>query len=271
MPETCPRSAFSLSAGARSVRASAAGSSSTVSMSPRRPATRQAWRISPAAGRWRVYDMVTVPAGGGSVKLVPRRVSRKEWSARGIVLDRPRRPAQPRRRGRRNGNTQEIRASTAPQQRDERRTPARRMAASASARESRGPRRRTRDPRPPGGRHGHARHRRRPGTIRNADPGRETGPASAAVARRITKSCAGWLRPTTTREFFEAVHATDPTHRQATLIGMWLREAPIDEVLLACAEEAYTLRELIAAIHRTGNAHRHPARNRELNRLVRAQ
>ena len=25
-------------------------------------------------GRWRVYDMVTVPAGGGSVKLVPRRV-----------------------------------------------------------------------------------------------------------------------------------------------------------------------------------------------------
>ena len=102
-------------------------------------------------------------------------------------------------------------------------------------------------------------------------PPERTGPASAAVARRITKSCAGWPRPPMTREFFEAVHATDPTGRQATIIGMWLREAPIDEVLLACAEEAYTLRELIAAIHRTGNAHRHPARNRELNRLARAR
>ena len=67
------------------------------------------------------------------------------------------------------------------------------------------------------------------------------------------------------------VHATDPTHRQATIIGMWLSEAPIDEILLACAEEAYTLRELIPAIYRTGNAHRHPAQNRELNRLARAR
>ena len=48
---------------------------------------------------------------------------------------------------------------------------------------------------------------------------------------------------------------------QATIIGMWLREAPTDEVVLACAEEAYTLRELITAIHRTGNASTHPARN----------
>ena len=102
-------------------------------------------------------------------------------------------------------------------------------------------------------------------------PAEETGPASAAIARRITKSCAGWRRSPTTREFFEAVHATDPTERQATIIGMWLREAPIDEVVLACAEEAYTLRELITAIHRTGNAHRHPARNQQLNRLALAR
>ena len=102
-------------------------------------------------------------------------------------------------------------------------------------------------------------------------PAAETGPASAAIARRITKSCAGWRRPPTPREFVEAVRATDPTDRQATIIGMWLREAPIDEVLLACAEEAYTLRELIAAAHRTRNAHRHPARNQVLNRLAPAR
>ena len=42
-------------------------------------------------------------------------------------------------------------------------------------------------------------------------PAEETGPASAAIARRITKGCAGWRRPPTTREFFEAVRATDPS------------------------------------------------------------
>ena len=48
-------------------------------------------------------------------------------------------------------------------------------------------------------------------------PAEETGPASAAIARRITKSCAGWRRPPTTREFFEAVYATDPDSHQATI------------------------------------------------------
>ena len=60
----------------------------------------------------------------------------------------------------------------------------------------------------------------------------------------------------------------EPTERQATIIGMWVCEATMDEILLACAEEAYTLRELIRAIHRTGNADTYPVRNRELNRLA---
>lgn len=92
----------------------------------------------------------------------------------------------------------------------------------------------------------------------------QTARASADVAWRVTKSCAGWPRPPVTREFFEAVHATDPTKRQATIIGMRLREAPIDEVLLACAEE-----DLHAG--RTGRGHRRAARNRELNRLARVR
>ena len=89
-------------------------------------------------------------------------------------------------------------------------------------------------------------------------PPEETGRASGAIARRITKSCAGWRRSPTAQEFFDALHADEPTERQAAIIGMWVREAPVEEVLLACAEEAYTLRELIAAIHRTGTAHRQP-------------
>ena len=42
-------------------------------MSPRRPASQRAWRVL-TGGRWRVYDMVTVPARAGTVKLVRRPV-----------------------------------------------------------------------------------------------------------------------------------------------------------------------------------------------------
>lgn len=101
-----------------------------------------------------------------------------------------------------------------------------------------------------------------------ATPRDRTGRASSTIERRITKSCAGWGRPPTSREFFEALHAAEPTERQATIVGMWVCEAGIDEVMLACAEEAYALRELIAAIHRTGNAGSYPTRNQELNRLA---
>ena len=112
---------------------------------------------------------------------------------------------------------------------------------------------------------GNARDRARFGL---ATPPDKTGPKSPAVARRIAKSCAGWNRPPTETEFYEAMRTAEPTERQATIIGMWVCEATMDEILLACAEEAYTLRELIRAIHRTGNADTYPVRNRELNRLA---
>ena len=99
-------------------------------------------------------------------------------------------------------------------------------------------------------------------------PPDKTGRNSAEVSRRITKSCAGWKQPPTASEFYKAVHAPEPTERQAGIIGMWVGEARMDEILLACAEEAYTLRELIKAIHRTGNTEIYPVRNQELNRLA---
>ena len=97
---------------------------------------------------------------------------------------------------------------------------------------------------------------------------RETGPESAAVARRIASSCAGWVTPPTGAEFFAAVHARNPTTRQAQLISMWLFEATNDEIMLAWAEEAYSFRDLVNAIHQAGAAADHPERNRELNRLA---
>ena len=101
------------------------------------------------------------------------------------------------------------------------------------------------------------------------EPG-ATGPESSAVAARIAGSCAGWVEPPTAAEFFEAVRAEAPTTRQADIISMWLLEATNDEVLLAWAEEAYSFRELVNAIHKAGAAGDHPARNQQLNRFTRA-
>ena len=72
---------------------------------------------------------------------------------------------------------------------------------------------------------------------------------------------------TTSAEFYDAIHAEMPTKRQRALIRMWTKEARPDEIVMAWAEEVYTVRELIAAIHRAGADH--PQVARELNRLAR--
>ena len=92
------------------------------------------------------------------------------------------------------------------------------------------------------------------------------GPRSGTVLSRITSSCAGWPELPTTEEFYDAIRAAEPTRRQRNLIVMWMQEATNDEFILAWAEEVYTVRELVAAIHRTG--FRYPERNVELNRLA---
>ena len=76
------------------------------------------------------------------------------------------------------------------------------------------------------------------------------------------------MTPPTGAEFFDAVHARNPTTRQAQLISMWLFEATNDEIMLAWAEEAYSFRDLVNAIHEAGADGDHPERNRELNRLA---
>ena len=90
---------------------------------------------------------------------------------------------------------------------------------------------------------------------------------SAVVSSRIASSCCGWVVRPTSAEFYEAIHADTLTKRQRALIRMWTREAEPAQIVLAWAEEVYTLRELVAAVHR---AHAdHPQVARELNRLAR--
>lgn len=113
-------------------------------------------------------------------------------------------------------------------------------------------------------RRGNARVRADCGIVVGAD---EIGPNSRTVARRIASACAGWRRPPTPREFFDAVRTDKPSPRQAGIITMWLREATDDDLILAWAEEAYTFRQLAHAIHRSGAENSYPERNRDLNRL----
>ena len=50
---------------------------------------------------------------------------------------------------------------------------------------------------------------------------------------------------------------------------MWVREASEEELFLAWAEEVYSDRMLVEAIHRAGAADANPQRNAALNRWAR--
>ena len=53
-------------------------------------------------------------------------------------------------------------------------------------------------------------------------------------------------------EFHDALHAKEPTRRQAEIIDVWLQEAEREEMIVAWAEGAYSWRKLAEAIHRAG-------------------
>ena len=101
-------------------------------------------------------------------------------------------------------------------------------------------------------------------------PPGETGRHSRTVRNRIARSCAGWPEQPTSEEFHDALRAREPTRRQQNLISMWMLEASNEDIILAWAEEAYTMRELVAAVHRAKAQDDNPARNAYLNSLATA-
>ena len=101
--------------------------------------------------------------------------------------------------------------------------------------------------------------RRECGIERRAD---EVGRESLSVRRRIRSSCAGWVERPTAGEFYDAVRAEDRPRDSGNLITMWVQEASDAEMALAWAEEAYTFRELVAAIERAGATQIEPGTQR---------
>ncbi len=97
------------------------------------------------------------------------------------------------------------------------------------------------------------------------DPG-ETGRNARAVAGRIGSSCAGWARPPTPAEFYEAVRAGRPTERQKAIVLMWVTEATSHEIMAAWAQRAYTFRQLARAAAAAGLTY--PAPIQQLNYIA---
>ena len=80
----------------------------------------------------------------------------------------------------------------------------------------------------------------------------ERGPTARVLKCRIVSSCAGWPRKPTAEELYEALHAGEPTTREKALVSMWVSEAQDWELMDAWMQGVYTLRELVAAMHRCG-------------------
>ena len=94
----------------------------------------------------------------------------------------------------------------------------------------------------------------------------ETGRKARAVAGRIGSSCAGWARPPTPAEFYEAVRAERPSERQKAVVLMWVTEATTHEIMAAWAQRAYTFRQLARAAARAGLTY--PAPIQQLNYIA---
>ncbi len=94
----------------------------------------------------------------------------------------------------------------------------------------------------------------------------ETGRNARAVEGRIGSSCAGWAKPPTPGEFYEAVRAGRPTERQKAIVLMWVTEATTHELMAAWAQHAYTFRQLAQAAAAAGLTY--PAPIQQLNYIA---
>ena len=88
-----------------------------------------------------------------------------------------------------------------------------------------------------------------------------------AVHRRIMSSCAGWEKHPTAGEFYDAVRASRPTDRQKVIVRMWGAEATLEDLVEAWAQQAYTFRQLVRALHRADFSY--GPRIRTINRWAR--
>ena len=99
----------------------------------------------------------------------------------------------------------------------------------------------------------------------DADPV-ATGPHSQTIRGLLCGACAGWEKPPTSLELYEAMAAMrtgDPTRRQRSIAGLLVNEAAFDELVNSHLEGAFTWRQLAIAAHLQN--HVPPARIHQIN------
>ncbi len=91
----------------------------------------------------------------------------------------------------------------------------------------------------------------------DADPD-ATGPRSQTVRSVICGRCAGWAKPPTPEEVYEAMRTAHRNRDQRSAIGVLTREADFEELMNAHLERAFTWRQLVRAFQER----KHVPRNR---------
>ena len=84
--------------------------------------------------------------------------------------------------------------------------------------------------------------------------GEGTGGDSPTLQLWLGCRCAGWREPPSGAEFHAALHGPAPSRRQIAILDAWANQADWTDALQAWAEHAYTLRDLVTALHRAGLA-----------------
>ena len=97
----------------------------------------------------------------------------------------------------------------------------------------------------------------------------DTGKNSSAVRSRFMSCTAGWPVPPTSEDLYIALRADEPSSRQKAVTRTWLAEAAYREIMLAWLEEAFSWRELVAAVHRV--EYQRNDLNRYLNQFAKSK
>lgn len=99
-----------------------------------------------------------------------------------------------------------------------------------------------------------------------ADPA-ETGPDSRTIRGLLCGACAGWGKPPTSAELYDALRAERLDRRQGSVAAVLINEASFEELVNAHTERVFTWRQLVRAMHQRDVV---PAgRVREVNRFAR--
>ena len=81
---------------------------------------------------------------------------------------------------------------------------------------------------------------------------RQRGANAAAVDAVLTPGCCGWKKPPRARELYDAMRSENPTERHQAVASAFVKEAHIDDIVMANIQGAFTWRQLATMLHRLG-------------------